>query len=44
VTLKPTASGVIQNDGDIIGKNTHKLSKTMKSIFNVEDLFSSKYL
>jgi hypothetical protein len=44
VILKPTASGVIQNDGDIISKNTHELSQIMESIFNVEDLFSSKYL
>ena len=36
VILKPTASGVIQNDGDIISKNAHKLSQTMESIFNVE--------
>jgi len=44
VILKPTASGVIQNDGDIIHKNTHKLSQTMECVFNVEDLFRSKYL
>jgi len=44
VILKPTAPGVIENDGDIISKNVHKLSQTMESIFNVEELFSSKYL
>jgi len=42
--MKPTASGVIQNDGDIIRKNAHKRSQTMESVFNVEDLFRSKYL
>jgi hypothetical protein len=44
VILKPTTPGVIQNDGDIISKNTHTLSQTMESIFNEEDPFSSKYL
>jgi hypothetical protein len=36
VILKPAASGVIQNYGDIISKNTHKLSQKMESIFNVK--------